>query len=128
MLKCIMRLSGTLGVIIGYGASRPAGITVIKFYADFVARSQNSSLDDQPIVLEPSDGFTKRREQDLNAGFIEALGNGVSDTEYRVRLEQGEAAPKLSLRVRINTDFATASLILLLSDRGGKVNDATYDV
>ena len=91
------------------------------------ASEPGSSITNDPKVWPPYGDFTKHREDGLNDGFIRQ-SNGFSLSEYRIRVEQGETAPKLSLRVRISPAcFADAALYLMLSDWGSQSNDATYD-
>ena len=90
--------------------------------------SPGASCRSDPVVYEPFGDYVQSREEDLNAGFIRNI-NGFALPDLRVRLEQGETPPKVSLRVRMKPcTFAKAALFLMLSDWGSGSNDATYDM
>ncbi len=92
-----------------------------------VAATPYAATGDNPANYPAADGFTVDRDEGYNAGFVGSLGD-VSEREYRVRVSQGETAPKVKLRLRIKpASWAQASLYLLLSHHGGGDNHATYD-
>lgn len=101
---------------------------LVRVGGSWTASEPGASFSDSEAVFPAEDGFTTRREQHLNQGFVRRLGSSISPAEYRVRTAQGEAPPKVSLRLRLQPlSFGQAALRLSLSHHGDGSNDATYD-
>lgn len=111
--------------ITGIDSQGGANNDVIAVYGTLVAFSPKASATDDPCVFEPDADFTYNRDEGLNQGFTYSN----NENETRVRLAQGETAPKVSCRLRLSPcTFVDAALMILLSGYGGGTNDATYDL
>ena len=106
-------------------SSMSANKEVGQVIASLVSKSQNASVTDNPISFDRYGDNPSA--QGYNEGFV---GDMVVNTDeaHRVKIEQGETAPKVYTRLRISpAPFAEAALSLMLSGYGDGSNDATYD-
>lgn len=111
--------------VTGIDAANGANNDVISVYGTLTGFSPKASATDDPVTFEPDEDFTYNRDEGLNAGFTYSN----NENETRVRLAQGETAPKISCRLRLSPcTFVDAALMILLSGYGSGVNDATYDL